>query len=149
MVLPFFVTKQGKPRVVYDGAATVGGVCLNQAVLAGTNLLNNLVEVLVRFWFWKYACVADLSKCFFQVVVPEAQRDLLRIIWFRNSDLEGGEPQVFRFSRLVWGINSSPYVALLAIKTLISENPTQASIKTLNAINDNRYMDDILFSCDN
>ena len=33
--LPFFVTKQGKPRVVYDGAATVGGGCLNQAVLAG------------------------------------------------------------------------------------------------------------------
>ena len=115
--LPFFVTKQGKPRVVYDDAATVGGVCLNQAVLAGTNLLNNLVEVLVRFRSGKYACIADLCRCLFQVVVPEAQRDLLRIIWFRNSDLEGGEPQVFRFSRHVWGINSSPYVALLAIKT--------------------------------
>ena len=57
--LPFFVTKQGKPRVVYDDAATVGGVCLNQAVLAGTNLLNNLVEVVVRFRLGKYACVAD------------------------------------------------------------------------------------------
>ena len=34
--LPYFVTKQGKPRVVYDGVATFGGVCLklNQAVLA-------------------------------------------------------------------------------------------------------------------
>ena len=56
---------------------------------------------------------------------------------------------MFRFSRHVWGINSSPYVVLLAIKTLISENPSQARIKTLNTINDNRYMDGILFACDN
>ena len=74
--LPYFVTKQGKPRVVYDGAATFGGVCLNQTVLAGTNLLNNLVEVLTRFRLGKFACMADLSKCFFQVAVPETQRDL-------------------------------------------------------------------------
>ena len=122
---------------------------MNQVVQAGTNLLNNFVEVLGRFRLGKYACMADLSKRFFQMVVPEAQQDLLHIIGFKNSDLEGGEPQVFRFSRHVWGINSSPYVALLAVKTLISENPTQASVKTLNAINDNRYVDDILFSCDN
>ena len=76
----FFVTKQGKPRVVYDGVATVGGVCLIQAVLAGTNLLNNLVEVLTRFRMGKFACMPALSKCFFQVAMPEAQRDLFRII---------------------------------------------------------------------
>ena len=81
------MTKQGKPRVVYDGAATFGGVCLNQAVLAGTNLLNNLVEVLTHFRLGKFACMADLSKCFFQVAVPEAQRDcfelfgLAMVIW--------------------------------------------------------------------
>ena len=63
--LPFFVTKQEKARVVYDGAATFRGKCLNQAVLAGTNLLNNLVKVLMRFRIGQYACIADLSKCFF------------------------------------------------------------------------------------
>ena len=82
--LPFFVTKQDKPRVVYDGAATVAGVSLNQAVLAGTNLLNNLVEVLTRFRIGIFAAMADLSKCFFQLAMPEKQRDLFRIIWFKN-----------------------------------------------------------------
>ena len=56
--LPFFVAKQDKPKVVYGGAATVAGVSLIQAVLAGTNLLNNLVEVLTRFRLNKFAAMA-------------------------------------------------------------------------------------------
>ena len=62
--LPFFVAKTAKPRVVYDGAATVGGESLNRAVLAGENLLNGLVDVLMRFRLGKYACVADVSASF-------------------------------------------------------------------------------------
>ena len=93
--LPFFVTKQEKARVVYDGAALHKGMSLNQAVLGGANLLNNLVEVLIRFWFGRYAGIADLSKCFFQVSLPRAQRDLFRFIWFKGSDIDSGELQTF------------------------------------------------------
>ena len=53
--LPFFVTRTAKPRVVCDCAATAGGVSLNRAVLAGKNLLNDLVDVLIRVWhFWYF-----------------------------------------------------------------------------------------------
>ena len=113
--LPFFVTNAGKPRVVHDGATMTEGVCINQAVLSGENLLNSVVEVLIRFRLGKYACVADLSRCFFQVKVPRSQQDLFRIVWFNNNDIVKGETKVFRFTRHVWGINSSPYIALLAI----------------------------------
>ena len=65
--LPFFVTKQAKSRVVFDGAATYKGVSLNDAVYPGENLLNGLVDVLTRFRLGKFACMADVSKCFFQV----------------------------------------------------------------------------------
>ena len=47
--------------MVYDGAATVRGTPLNQGVLAGTNLLNNLVKVLIRFRFGTYG---DLTVLF-------------------------------------------------------------------------------------
>ena len=45
--LPFFVNKQIKPRVVFDGAVTYRGVALNDAVFDSTNLLNNLVNILI------------------------------------------------------------------------------------------------------
>ena len=54
--------------------------------------------------------------------------------------------QVYRFTRHVLGINSSPFVALLAIKRLIDENPTNACEATLQAVLNNRYMDDMLFA---
>ena len=146
--LPFFVTKQDKARVVFDGAATFKGLSLNDAVFGGSNLLNGLVEVLTRFRIGKYACMADLSKCFFQVAIPEKQRDLFRLIWFKDSNLDSGELQLFQFTRHVWGINSSPYIALFAMERLVNENPTNAGQLTLSAIENNRYMDDLLLTAD-
>ena len=48
----------------------------------------------------------------------------------------------------MWGINSSPYVALMALNRLAADNPTHASMMTLNGITQNRYMDDLLFAGD-
>ena len=79
--LPFFVTKQDKARVVFDEAATFKG-----------------------------AVEDDLSKCFFQVAMRESQRDLFRLIWYRNNDLDKRKVQLYRFARHVWGINSSPLI---------------------------------------
>ena len=44
-------------------------------------------------------CMADLSKCFFQVAIPEKQRDLFRLIWFQDNILDSGELQFFQFTR--------------------------------------------------
>ena len=146
--LPFFVTKKNKPRVVFDGAATYGGVALNDAVFAGTNLLNNLVNVLIRFRLGKFACIADLSKCYFQISLPESQQDLFRLIWYTDNDLNRGEIQRYRFTRHVWGMKSSAYIALLAIERLILENSFAASQLTLSIVENNRYLDDILMTSD-
>ena len=70
MVLAFFVTCTAKPRVVYDGAAELNSMSINQAVLAGENLMNGSVDVLIRFRFGRYTCVAAISNFFFQVKFP-------------------------------------------------------------------------------
>ena len=121
---------------------------LNDAVYPGENLLNGLVDVLTRFRLGKFASMAVVSKCFFQVLIPESQRDLFRLIWFNNNNLVNGFTQIYRFTRHVWGVNSSPYIALLAIKRLVFENVTNASQSTLSAILQCRYKDDLLLSSD-
>ena len=122
--LPYFVkNNSAEPRVVYDGAAMTGGVSINQAVLAGENLLNGFVDVLMRLRLGRCACVTDVSKCFFQIKSPRSQQDWSYIIWFKNNNIDDGETKVFCFTRYVWGINSSLYVALSALKRLVAENP--------------------------
>ena len=54
------MTKTEKPRVVYDCAARVDDISFNWAVLDGKNLLNNLLQVLLRFY---------LISCAFVVVI--------------------------------------------------------------------------------
>ena len=60
--------------------------------------------------------------------------------------MKTGDVQAYRFTRHVWGINSSQFVALLATKRLVEENPVNASLLTLKAVEQNRYMDDDLLA---
>ena len=89
-----FVTKQDKPKVVFDGTAKFQGSALNDAVLSGVNLLKDLVEVLTRFRVGKYACMDDLSKCLYLKI------NEICFVWFKNSDVDGGDIQLFQFAAM-------------------------------------------------
>ena len=102
--------------------------------------------MLTQFRLGKFACVVDLTKWFFQFKIPREQLDLFRIVGLKDNDVAIGSVQVFRFSRHVWGINSSPFVALLAIKRLVQENCTKANQLTLNTVLNNRFMDNMLIT---
>ena len=71
----------------YDGKAAFEGVCINDFIETGTDLLNPLANILARFRLGKFAMMADLTKCFFQIGVPAEQRDLFRILWFDKTML--------------------------------------------------------------
>ena len=98
----FFITKQKEPRVVFNGAASYKGFLLNDAVYPGINLLSGLVEILTRFRLKKYACMADLSKCFFQISLP---KDLFCLIWYKDNDIDPGVTKIFHFIRHIWIIS--------------------------------------------
>ena len=79
------------------------------------------MEVLTRFSFGKYGCMADLSKCFFQIAMTEDQRDLFRLISCEDNDIDRGVTKIFHLIRYIWGINSGSCIALLAINRLVNE----------------------------
>ena len=95
--LPYFVTSQAKKRIVYDGKAEFMNTCVNDIIMSGSDLLNQLVHVLTRFRMGIYALMSDVTKCFFQIQLPKEQRDLFRLLWFEDDDIEKGKLIPFRF----------------------------------------------------
>ena len=43
--LQYFVTSQAKKQIVYDGKSEYKGVCVNDVIMAGPDLLNPLLHV--------------------------------------------------------------------------------------------------------
>ena len=129
--LPYFVTSQAKKRIVYDGKSEYKGVCVNDVIMAGPYFLNPLQHVLMRFRLGQFALMADVTKCFFQIKLPEVQRNLFRLFWFENNDIEQGNIVSFCFCVHPRGIKSSPFIACFAFKKLVEENFTGACDLTL------------------
>jgi len=73
--------KPGKIRVVFDAAATFANTSLNNNLLVGPDLLNNLISVLLHFRTGKIAVMADIEQMFHQVKVHLRDQDALRFLW--------------------------------------------------------------------
>jgi hypothetical protein len=67
----------------------------------------NLVGVLLRFRSEQVAITSDVEAMFHQVHVPEADRDLLRFLWWPDGNLKA-EPQEYRMTVHLFGATSSP-----------------------------------------
>ena len=64
--------KPGKLRVVFDCASRFQGESLNDRVLQGPDLVNKLINVLVRFRQHSFAIQADVEAMYNQVHVPKS-----------------------------------------------------------------------------
>ena len=113
--------------------------CFNDELPVGTNLLNDIRDVLVLFRMYPVTLIADITKMFFNIFVPQNQRKYLRFVF----DGVVYESFVFPF-----GLRISPYVASICLK-LQAEQAFEAgeiNKSTLEAVNRQVYMDDGCFS---
>ena len=65
---------KGKIRVVFDCSSQYKGNSINQSLLYGSDLTNQLIGVLHRFRLETVAFVADIKAMHYQVKIPESQR---------------------------------------------------------------------------
>ena len=80
--------KNGELRVVFDCANKFDGLSLNDRCLQGPDLNNRLDDILLRFRQFPYAFMGDVRSMYYQVVIPEKDRDALRFLWYdRNGDV--------------------------------------------------------------
>jgi len=132
--------KPGKIRVVFDAAAKYDGTSLNDNLISGPDLLNNLVAVLHRFRTGKFAAISDVEKMFHQVRVVPSDTDALRFLWRPE---ENGEVKDFKMLVHLFGKKDSPCIANWALKSC-SEETVDPLLKS--EIERNFYMDDYLGS---
>ena len=90
----FQPSKPAKIRVVFDCAAPIRGISLNQIVAQGPDLTNRLTGVLMRFRKEPVALMADIEAMFHQVRVPEEDKNALCFLWWSRGNLEA-EPTTF------------------------------------------------------
>ena len=136
--------KPGKVRVVFDAASKFDGVSLNDKLLTGPDLLNNLVGILMRFRTGNIGVMADIEQMFHQVGVCEEDRDSLRFLW-RDLD-ERKRPNEYKMTVHVFGAVDSPCCANYALQRAARDQQGKFREDAIIAVRRNFYMDDLLAS---
>ena len=132
-----------KTRIVFDASAKLKGVSLNDLVLQGPKLLNDLFAVLLRLRCEPVAVMCDIKEMYLQIKLQPEDQPYHRFLW-RNFEMDK-EPDTFEFDCMVFGVNSSPFqahfVAQEHAKKYQSEFPLAAE-----TILKSTYMDDSMDS---
>ncbi len=132
-----------KVRVVYDASARAGGPSLNECLFAGPNFNQKILDILLRFRSYPVALVSDIEKAFLMVSISEEDRDVLRFLWIDDATKADPAVQVFRFTRVVFGVSSSPFLLNATIDhhlKLFSSTKSELVRLLLQSI----YVDDVV-----
>ena len=106
-----------KVHVVYDASArSANSPSLNDCLLKSLKFNQLIFDLLVRFRSYKVALTADLEKAFLMVSVEEADCDVLRFLWVKDFKRETPEFKVYRFTRVVFSVSSSPFLLNATIR---------------------------------
>ncbi|KAL9984440.1 hypothetical protein ACROYT_G006731 [Oculina patagonica] len=141
----FHPQKPGKVRVVFDCAAKFKDTSLNDQLLQGPDLTNELVGVLIRFRQEPVAMVADVEGMFHQVRVAPEDCHALRFLWWPNNDLSE-DPVDYQVLVHLFGATSSPSCASVSLKKTAADNQVEFDAETVDTVNRNFYVDDCLKS---
>ena len=99
-----------KLRIVYDASAKMSGPSLNECLHTGPKFEQSILDILLRFRLHKVALVGDVEKAFLMVSVAPEDRDVLRFLWVDSVDSPHAKIMEFRFTRVVFGVSSSPFL---------------------------------------
>ena len=115
--------KPGKVRCVLNGVSRFHGSSLNNSLLVGPDLLQNLLFILMRFREHKYAISADIEGMFMQVGLLENDQHSLRFLWREDPT---SDVNVFQLQ----GIYLERKILRHVLTMLFAEQPSITNIVT-------------------
>ena len=135
-----------KVRIVYDASCKDKGTSLNDCLHVGPPLSPLIFDILLRFRENRVALVGDIEKAFLNIEVDPSDRDCLRFLWFKDCKSEESEIIVYRFKRVVFGVNSSPFLLNAVLRHHIRNYET-VDPEFVSKLMNNFYVDDLVSGC--
>jgi hypothetical protein len=135
--------KPGKVRVVFDASAKHEGVALNEVLLKGPSLVNDIGTTLLLFREKTFSLSGDIQQMFLQVGVKKEDRSALRFLWRPPGNRN--PPTIYEMQRQIFGSISSPFICsqvLRHVADLYREEFPEAAQR----IYTNFYVDNLLDS---
>lgn len=139
------VTKESslttKVRVVFDASAKgTGGHSLNDILLRGPTVQDDVFTILCRFRKHQYVIMADVEKMYRQIKVAPVDCDLQRILW-RSAPSD--KLKSYRLLRITYGTVPASFMATQCLVAL-SEEYKQTYPLASKSIREDFYMDDLM-----
>ena len=113
-----------KLRVVYDASARNYGPSLNDCLYASPSLTPLIFNILIRFRIYPVAVSADIEKAFLNIAISPEHRDYPRFLWVDDPMNEDPKIRLLRFTRVVFGLTSSPFILNATIKHHVGQYTT-------------------------
>ncbi|XP_055522910.1 uncharacterized protein LOC129717092 [Wyeomyia smithii] len=130
-----------KVRVVFDASAkTSTGSSLNEALLVGPVVQDDLLSIILRFRTFPVALVGDIAKMYRQILLHPDDTPYQRILWRFNSM----EPvETYELMTVTYGLAPSSFLATRTLKQLAADEGNAYPLGKA-ALQKSFYVDDFI-----
>ena len=132
-----------KIQIVYDASAKTTGPSLNDCLYTGPKFDQRIMDILLRFRTSRIALTADIERAFLQICVDEGDQDVLRFVWFDDVAKPQPEVQTLKFTRVVFGVSSSPFLLNATIRHHLKKYMSTHT-ELVKRISESNYVDDVV-----
>lgn len=130
-----------KLRVVFDGSCqTSSKVSLNDNLMKGAVLQEDIFSLITRFRRHKYGLSADIEKMYRQILVHPEHRDYQRIIWRWDANKPMDH---YRLNTVTYGTTAGSFLAIRALQEVANRHQDNFP-RAAEIIRNDFYVDDLM-----
>lgn len=133
-----------KLRCVFDASMkSTSGKSLNDVLLVGPKLQQDIVDIILHFRLHEIVFTADIRQMYRQILVHRDDRPYQLILWHN----EKGELQEFQLNTVTYGVTSAPYLAIRCLHQLALQGQ-QTHPRASQILLEDIFVDDICSGAD-
>ncbi|XP_058816076.1 uncharacterized protein LOC131679380 [Topomyia yanbarensis] len=130
-----------KVRVVFDASCkTSSGKSLNDALLVGPIVQDDLRSIIMRSRIHPVMLIADIKQMYRQILVDERDTSVQRIVWRASPD---DSLDTFELKTVTYGTASAPYLATRVLQQL-ADDEQDTFPEAADVLRKDFYVDDLI-----